>query len=114
MMYCAGKIFERIPEFPSCHGSTIAELPDGDLLAAWYAGSREGAKDVAIFTSRKRQGSEHWMFPKMIVNTPKLLRGQPCAVCRCEWSNLAVLRDDVRRTMDGVQGVLPKIEYDGT
>ncbi len=77
MMYCAGKIFEPIPNFPSCHGSTIAELPDGDLLAAWYAGSREGAKDVAIFTSRKRQGSDRWMYPKMIVNTPNCSEGNP-------------------------------------
>ena len=53
-MYSAAKIFEQIPNFPSCHASTIAELPNGDLLAAWYAGSREGAKDVAIFASRKR------------------------------------------------------------
>ena len=43
-MYNAGKIFEHISNFPSCHGSTIVELPNGDLRAAWYAGSREGAK----------------------------------------------------------------------
>ena len=76
-MYNAGKIFEHISNFPSCHGSTIVELPNGDLRAAWYAGSREGAKDVAIFTSRKRQGSDHWMYPKMIVNTPNCSEGNP-------------------------------------
>jgi len=76
-MYNAGKIFEQLPNFPSCHASTIAELPNGDLRAAWYAGSREGAKDVAIFTSRKRLGSDHWMYPKMIVNTPNFSEGNP-------------------------------------
>ena len=76
-MYNAEKIFEHITGFPSCHASTISELPNGDLRAAWYAGSREGAKDVAIFTSRKRQGSDRWMYPKMVVNTPNCSEGNP-------------------------------------
>ena len=33
---------------PSAHAPTLAELPDGRLAAAWFAGSREGARDVAI------------------------------------------------------------------
>ena len=76
-MYNAGKIFEQIPNFPSCHGSTIAELPNGDLLAAWYAGSREGAKDVAIFTARRPSGSDRWKRPEMVVNTPDCSEGNP-------------------------------------
>ncbi len=76
-MYSAEKIFEQIPNFPSCHGSTITELPDGELLAAWYAGSREGAQDVAIFTARRPPGSECWMQPHMVVNTPNRSEGNP-------------------------------------
>lgn len=76
-MYSANKIFERIPNFPSCHGSTIAELPSGDLLAAWYAGSREGAKDVAIFTARRPHRSEGWTQPEIVVNTPNCSEGNP-------------------------------------
>ncbi len=76
-MYSAAKIFEQIPNFPSCHASTIAEMPDGELLAAWYAGSREGAKDVAIFTSRRTYGGERWMQPEMVVNTPNCSEGNP-------------------------------------
>ena len=76
-MYSAEKIFERITNYASNHGSTIVELPNGDLLAAWYAGSREGAKDVAIFTSKSRLGSDHWMYPKMVVNTPNCSEGNP-------------------------------------
>jgi len=30
------------------HSASLAELPDGTLVAAWYAGSGEGARDVAI------------------------------------------------------------------
>jgi predicted neuraminidase len=33
----------------SAHAATLAELPDGRIAAAWFAGSAEGARDVAIF-----------------------------------------------------------------
>jgi alpha-L-rhamnosidase len=36
--------------FPSAHASTIAETPEG-LIAAWFGGTREGNKDVCIWTS---------------------------------------------------------------
>ena len=36
-------IFEKAP-FEQCHASTIVELPNGDLLAAWFAGQHEGDK----------------------------------------------------------------------
>ena len=38
------------PESPErkAHSGTLAELPDGTLVAAWYAGSGEGARDVTI------------------------------------------------------------------
>jgi predicted neuraminidase len=46
---------------PSVHCSTITELPDGRLLAAWYGGSHECAGDVSIYSSlfdpRKREWS---------------------------------------------------------
>ena len=31
------------------HAASVTELADQSLHAIWYAGSREGAKDVAIF-----------------------------------------------------------------
>jgi predicted neuraminidase len=33
---------------PSAHAATLAERPDGRIVAAWFAGSAEGARDVAI------------------------------------------------------------------
>lgn len=42
-------IFEKA-SFPESHASTIAETPDG-LIAAWFGGTKEGNKDVCIWTS---------------------------------------------------------------
>jgi alpha-L-rhamnosidase len=42
-------IFERAP-FPESHAGTIAETPEG-LIAAWFGGTKEGNKDVCIWTS---------------------------------------------------------------
>src|SRR6476646_9246065 len=43
-------IFDAKPT-PECHASTIAETPTG-LVAAWFAGTKEGNKDVGIWLAR--------------------------------------------------------------
>lgn len=49
------------------HSGTLAELPDGSLVAAWYAGSGEGAKDVTIqMSSRGRDGV--WSVPRTVLD----------------------------------------------
>jgi predicted neuraminidase len=51
------------------HASSICELSDGRLAAVWYAGSREGAKDVAIYFAMRGSGERmSWTKPRVIVN----------------------------------------------
>ncbi|MDZ7262479.1 MAG: exo-alpha-sialidase [candidate division KSB1 bacterium] len=64
-------------ERPSCHASTIVELPDGDLLAAWYAGTREMAQDVAILIARLKKGVDTWSEPVVVADTPEKSEGNP-------------------------------------
>ena len=53
------------------HGSTIVELPNGDLLAAWFQGSGERwADDVKILGARLRSGSETWSQPFIMADVP--------------------------------------------
>lgn len=42
------------------HSASIAELPNGDLMAVWYGGSREGAKDVALYKALFAVGANQW------------------------------------------------------
>ena len=57
-------IYEKA-SFDSCHASTIAETPGG-LVAAWFGGTDEGNKDVAIWTSRQVKGT--WTAPEMVID----------------------------------------------
>ncbi|TLS54295.1 neuraminidase (sialidase) [Paenibacillus antri] len=55
-------IFEEGQPFRSSHASTIAALPNGEALAAWFAGAHEKASDVAIWMSR-RSADGVWSAP---------------------------------------------------
>ena len=63
--------------FVSCHGSTITELPGGDLLAAWYGGTAEKAKDVAVYAARLKKGEKSWSVPWVIHDVPGKSEGNP-------------------------------------
>ncbi|HTT61415.1 MAG TPA: sialidase family protein [Bryobacteraceae bacterium] len=67
-------IFESAP-FRSCHASTIVELHNGDLLAAWFGGSGEGNPDVAIWASRRSNGA--WLPPAEMAREPNIATYNP-------------------------------------
>lgn len=52
---------------PMSHVASVGELPDGRLAATWYAGSREGASDVAIYLSTRAPAESAWSRPHAIV-----------------------------------------------
>jgi predicted neuraminidase len=52
----------------STHSSAICVMPSGELLAVWYGGTREGAADVALFTSRLAAGTALWTAPTRTVD----------------------------------------------
>lgn len=67
-------IFTSAP-FASCHASTVAELRDGDLMAAWFGGSAEGRPDVAIWSSRRHAGQ--WSPPAELAREPDIAAYNP-------------------------------------
>ncbi len=53
------------------HGSSIVELPDGELFVAWYNGSGERqADDVKIEAARRRKGAKEWGQRFTLADTP--------------------------------------------
>ena len=47
-------IYESGP-YPSVHASTIVEASSGDLVAAWFGGTRERHPDVGIWVTRREK-----------------------------------------------------------
>ncbi|MFY9327581.1 MAG: sialidase family protein [Georgfuchsia sp.] len=54
----------------SAHAVSLAQRGDGKLIAAWFAGSREGAGDVAIYSSVYENNA--WSAPQRIVDRQHL------------------------------------------
>lgn len=68
---------------PSCHATTVVELPNGDMLAAYFAGTYEGHPDVCVYMSRRRAGCTTWDLPQLLVSG-----------IRTEWTESAFSYDD--------------------
>lgn len=68
-------LFEDDRPFINCHASTIVALPDGDLLVAYFAGTKEGNPDVAIWCSRRTAGV--WSPPQLVADEENLVHWNP-------------------------------------
>jgi predicted neuraminidase len=73
----AQHIFKPTLRYPRCHTSTIASLPDGSLMAAWWNGPEEGNRIQAIRSSKRPAGETSWEPPRILVNTPEVSDGNP-------------------------------------
>lgn len=54
------------PPFNECHAVSVVEVAPGKLLATWFGGSRESAKDVEIWASFL--DNDHWSAPVSLAN----------------------------------------------
>jgi predicted neuraminidase len=54
------------PGAPSVHAASLVPLSSGRMLAVWYGGSREGARDAAVYQSRFEAGA--WSPPLRIAD----------------------------------------------
>lgn len=50
-------------DFPECHASTIAEMPNGDLVTSFFGGTKERNPDVCIWVCRKSKNAKMWTKP---------------------------------------------------
>ncbi|MEO8152671.1 MAG: sialidase family protein [Rhizobacter sp.] len=65
---------------PAAHASALAALPNGDLLACWWAGQRESAPDVRLYMARWHEG--RWSEAHAIVDRDSLGRALHLGVRR--------------------------------
>lgn len=60
-----GYIFETA-DFKACHASTLVDLGNGKLMAAWFGGDHEGSPDVCIWIAVKED--KGWTKPVKIAD----------------------------------------------
>lgn len=68
-------IFETEQPFRSCHASTVGVLPDGKVIAAWFGGTYEKSKDVAIWMA-VRNGKQ-WSAPFKVADEDEIAHWNP-------------------------------------
>jgi predicted neuraminidase len=60
---------------PSVHAASLIALKDGAIRAFWFAGSREGAADVSIYSSVYDSKSSNWSAPTVVMDRIRAERG---------------------------------------
>ncbi|GEL11301.1 Predicted neuraminidase (sialidase) [Flavobacterium glycines] len=65
------------PVTTNSHAATLVEYLPNEIMASWFGGSYEGAKDVGIYTSKLKEGI--WTSPQLVVK-PAIIKGDtlPC------------------------------------
>ncbi|MGQ9553878.1 MAG: sialidase family protein [Anaerolineae bacterium] len=71
------EVFTCSYRWPSCHCASVIAIPGGQLLAVWYAGTYERAKDQAILIARCHSPAFLWESATTVVDTPGKADGNP-------------------------------------
>ena len=74
-----GTVEAKIPAgtYLTCHSPAMLELPNGDLLCCWFAGSYEGEPDVSIVCARLPKGADRWTEPVLVSGDPERSEQNP-------------------------------------
>lgn len=64
------------PITTNSHAATLVEYKPNEIMAVWFGGSYEGAKDVAIYISKLE--SNIWSAPQLVVK-PAIIKGDTLA-----------------------------------
>ena len=67
--------------YPTAHAPAMAELPNGDLLCCWFAGTYEGSADIHIICSLLPGGTDKWLPPVDISGDPERSEQNPSLFC---------------------------------
>jgi predicted neuraminidase len=75
--FFASGFIDHDPALPYVHCPSICELPDGRLVCAWYAGSRETARDVAVWLADAgpvgNTETIPWGRPRMVIDRDRAI-----------------------------------------
>lgn len=63
--------------YPTAHAPALLELPNGDMLCCWFAGTYEGSADIRIICSRLEKGALAWTEPVDISGDPERSEQNP-------------------------------------
>ncbi len=63
--------------FQTAHAPSLLELPNGDLLCSWFAGSYEGSADIHIVCARLPKGATKWEAPVDVSGDPERSEQNP-------------------------------------
>lgn len=69
-------VFREGQHIQSSHASTVAVLPSGVLIAAWFAGSYEKSSDTAIWMAVRKQG-DSWSTPHKVADEEDIAHWNP-------------------------------------
>ena len=63
--------------YPTAHAPALLELPNGDMLCAWFGGTYEGSADIRIICARLEKESDKWVGPVDISGDPERSEQNP-------------------------------------
>ena len=93
-----GTVEARLPDggYPTAHAPALLELPNGDMLCCWFAGTYEGSADIRIICSRLERDGDRWSKPVDISGDPTRSEQNPSLFYGpddAEWANYTAQLD---------------------